>query len=168
MTTALRRGDAVTASTYVGASPELVYAVVSDVTRIPEWSPECVRCEWRTDVEFQGWNRRGLGRWSTRARVEVASPGHEFAFVVRIGAKDFTRWSYRMEPSGDGTRLTEQVSMCMDLPLGAVLFERWLLRVKDRRTDLEGNLEQSLRRLRRLVESEPQALSRALPVTGTE
>ena len=30
----------------VAAPPELVYDLISDVTRMGEWSPECYRCEW--------------------------------------------------------------------------------------------------------------------------
>ncbi len=34
-----------TASTEVRASAEQIYAVISDITRIPEWSPETTRAE---------------------------------------------------------------------------------------------------------------------------
>ncbi len=27
-------------------APERVYALLADVTRMGEWSPECVRCQW--------------------------------------------------------------------------------------------------------------------------
>ena len=30
----------------IAASPEAVYAAISDVTRMGEWSEECVGCEW--------------------------------------------------------------------------------------------------------------------------
>ena len=30
----------------VSAAPEAVWALVADVPRMGEWSPECVRCEW--------------------------------------------------------------------------------------------------------------------------
>lgn len=35
-----------TASRYIEASPESRYALISDVTRTPEYSPEVVRCTW--------------------------------------------------------------------------------------------------------------------------
>lgn len=154
----LRRGDAVRGSTVVRASPEEVYEVVSDVRRIPEWSPECVRAEWVGPKEFRGWNRRRFGRWSTTARVLVDEPGREFSFAVRLGGADFTRWSYRMAPRADGCLLTEEVQMCVDLPLVALLFERIALRVKDRRTDLQGNIDQSLQHLRSVVEAQHRAV----------
>jgi len=30
----------------IDATRDVVYALVSDVTRTGEWSPECVRCRW--------------------------------------------------------------------------------------------------------------------------
>ena len=30
----------------VSAPPERVYGLISDITRMGEWSPECRRCEW--------------------------------------------------------------------------------------------------------------------------
>ncbi len=42
----LQKDETLSASTEVRASADEIYAVVSDVTRIPEWSPETVRAEW--------------------------------------------------------------------------------------------------------------------------
>jgi ribosome-associated toxin RatA of RatAB toxin-antitoxin module len=44
----LQKDETLSASTEVHASAEQVYAVVSDVTRIPERSPETTRAEWLT------------------------------------------------------------------------------------------------------------------------
>lgn len=150
----LQKGDSVSASTIVKATPAEVYDVVSDVRRIPGWSPECIRAEWIDRTTFRGTNRRRFGRWTTRARIVAADPGQEFAFAVQLGGGDFTRWSYRMEDHPGGCRVTEEVRMCVDLPLLALAFERIALGVRDRRTDLQGNLDQSLRTLRTIVEAE--------------
>ncbi|HEX7166251.1 MAG TPA: SRPBCC family protein, partial [Acidimicrobiales bacterium] len=58
-------------STTIGAPPDAVHAIVSDVTRMGEWSPECVRCEWKdaARTRFKGYNRRGIRRWSTSSVV---------------------------------------------------------------------------------------------------
>jgi hypothetical protein len=34
------------ASIDIAAAPERVYELVSDITRMGEWSPECRRCTW--------------------------------------------------------------------------------------------------------------------------
>ena len=48
------------------APPSSVFRLVSDITRMGEWSPECRRCEWLDDVasasvgaRFRGYNQRG-------------------------------------------------------------------------------------------------------------
>ncbi|MGQ4618661.1 SRPBCC family protein [Nocardia sp. R7R-8] len=152
----LRRGESIAATTVVRATPQAVYDVVSDIRRIPSWSPECVRCEWIDDTTFRGTNKRRFGRWTTTARVTAAEPGREFTFVVSALNADFTRWSYRMERHPEGCQLTEEFQMCIDLPFAALAFERVALGVRDRRQDLRGNIDHSLRRIRRLVEAEQQ------------
>ena len=54
----------------MAAPPDVVYALVADVTRLGEWSPECYRCQWLDGVtaavpgaRFHGYNRRGGLRW---------------------------------------------------------------------------------------------------------
>ncbi|MFD4323614.1 SRPBCC family protein [Nocardioides sp. NPDC058538] len=154
MNKALKQGETVAASAVVRADPQRAYDVISDVRRIPEWSPECIRVERLDDVRFRGHNRRRSGRWTTTARIVAADPGREFGFVVGLVGRDFTRWTYRLEPHPDGCQVIEEIEMCMDLPFLALLFERVALRVKDRRTDLKGNLDSSLRRLRTIIEAE--------------
>jgi uncharacterized protein YndB with AHSA1/START domain len=150
----LQKDETLSASTEIHASAEQVYAVVSDVTRIPEWSPETKRTELLTPERFQAWNRRRLGRWKTEANITSAEPGREFSFIVQILGGDWTQWTYLIEPGSapGATRLTETVRMCVALPVGVAAFERLALFVWDRRTDLQHNLEVSLDRIRAIVE----------------
>ena len=96
-------------SVTIGASAADVYAMISDVTRMGEWSPECRRCEWVDDThtEFRGHNRVGPWRWSTTAKVVVSQPAVEFAFTVVVKGRDATRWRYRFDEAEGGTVLTE-------------------------------------------------------------
>ena len=111
MTTATRG----TASVEIEAPADVVYAVVTDVTRMGERSPECYRAEWLggateavVGARFKGYNRIGPIRWSTTCRVDVARPGEEFAFTVLSGkGREETRWRYALEPAGGTTRVTE-------------------------------------------------------------
>ena len=100
----------------IAAPPERVYGLITDVTRMGEWSPECYRCEWldgateaATGARFRGYNRRGALRWQRTAVVDVADRGREFAFATMNDRTDRreTRWQYTMEPSPTGTLLTE-------------------------------------------------------------
>lgn len=151
----LQKDETLVASVDVRAGADQVYAVISDVTRIPEWSPETTRAEWLAPNRFQAWNRRRLGRWRTVANVVEAEPGHRFSFVVQAMGGDWTQWTYLIEPGSTAgtTRLTEMVRMCVPLPIGAVAFERLFLFIRDRRRDLQKNLDVSVDRIRRIVEA---------------
>jgi hypothetical protein len=97
-------------SIVIARSPEDLYDMVSDVTRMGEWSPICAACWWdegggpRAGAWFTGRNETAERTWETRSLVEVADRGREFTFAV-FGSR--VRWSYTFEPAGDGTRLTE-------------------------------------------------------------
>ncbi len=151
----LQKDETLTASTEVRASPERVYAVVADVTRIPEWSPETTRAEWLGPDRFRAWNRRRLGRWKTVANVVEAAPGRRFSFVVQAMGGDWTQWTYLVEPGSTAatTRLTETFRMCVPLPLVVVVFEHLFLFVRDRRADLQRNIDASVDRIRAIVEA---------------
>jgi uncharacterized protein YndB with AHSA1/START domain len=97
------------AATYVEAPPERCYALVTDIARMGEWSPETVRAQWldgatepAVGARFRGTNKEGIFRWSTTPEVLAAEPAREFAFRTKE-----TVWRYRFEPEGAGTRITE-------------------------------------------------------------
>jgi hypothetical protein len=155
----MKKGTRGEASVRVEAPPEKVYERVSDVTRMGEWSPETTSADWvggatgpAVGAKFKGRNRNGLARWSTTPRVVAAEPGREFAFTTSWLGKDMTQWTYRMEPDGSGTRVTESFEMLMDVPWYFTASERWLMGVKDRKADLEANMAKTLERLKGVVE----------------
>jgi hypothetical protein len=116
-----------TESVLVGASPEALYDLVSDVTRTGEWSPVCTACWWdegsspaagraTAGAWFTGRNETPERTWETRSQVVVAERGREFAFVV---GEAWVRWGYTFEPADGGTRLTETWDF---LPAGIARF----------------------------------------------
>ena len=144
------------ATVHIEATPEKVWAVVSDVTRVGEWSPECVRCEWvdgatgpAEGAKFKGHNKRGWARWSTTSEVTTVDPGREFAFQVQGGTP--TVWRYSLQPSGDGTDVVESFSLARPEKLVERMMTR-LMGVKDREADLTDGVRQSLERLKGVVE----------------
>jgi Polyketide cyclase / dehydrase and lipid transport len=101
--------DRVTVS--IDASPAKVWALVTDLGRMGEWSPEVTSCHWlgrrkgpEVGATFVGFNKRGWARWATTNAIEEVDPGRSFVFRVR---ETGVRWGYLIEPDGDGTRLTE-------------------------------------------------------------
>ena len=100
-------------SVVVDLDADALYALVSDVTRIGEFSPQCKACWWdegdgpRVGAYFTGRNETSERTWETRSRVVAAEPGREFAWVVNDG---WVRWGFTLDPvdgPGGGTRLTE-------------------------------------------------------------
>src|ERR1044072_2836041 len=114
-------------SVAVALAPEEVYALVSDITRIGEWSPVCKACWWDAPAAgavvggwFTGRNVLPERTWETRSQVVAADPGREFAWEVNDG---WVRWGFTFEPDEGGTRLTESWEF---LPAGIAGFhERW-------------------------------------------
>jgi hypothetical protein len=102
-------------SIHVDASARELYALVSDVTRTPQFSPEVVACVWldgatgpRVGARFEATNAVGRGkRWKNRPVVTVADPGREFAFARTEPLAGTVVWRYRFEPEAGGTRITE-------------------------------------------------------------
>jgi hypothetical protein len=150
----LQKDEILSASVDICATADRVYSIVSDVTRIPQWSPEVVRVQTLAPDRFQAWNRRRLGRWKTAARIVEATPDRRFSFIVQALGADWTRWTYSLEPRAGGTRLTQQFQMCVAMPMTVLAFERLALFVMDRRTDLQANMETSVHRIKALAESD--------------
>ena len=98
----------------IAASPETVYAAISDVTRMGEWSEECHSCEWHEGCEgpvvgatFDGHNRNGEHQWTTQGKVIEAQTGRAFAFECSMMDFHYSTWGYRIEPTESGCHVTE-------------------------------------------------------------
>jgi uncharacterized protein YndB with AHSA1/START domain len=99
---------------HIEAQPETLWSMVSDVTRMGDWSPETSRAEGvdgatgpAVGARFKGRNQRGRAKWSTTCTVTASESGREFSFVVGTPEKPKTTWSYRFAASGSGTDVTE-------------------------------------------------------------
>lgn len=93
----------------VDASPEAVWSVISDLKRMGEWSPQCKKMivfggEVKQGARTLNVNRRGPLFWPTNAKVVTFEPNRQIAFRV---AENHTVWSYAIEPTATGSRLTE-------------------------------------------------------------
>src|SRR4051794_9399817 len=99
--TPMNKGTIGEARVHVDQTPEAVYDMVADVTRMGEWSPETIKCVWidgatgpASGARFKGTNKRGFIRWSTKPEVIAADRGREFTFVTHTAGPS-TKWSYR-------------------------------------------------------------------------
>ena len=147
---------------HMDATPEEVWALVSDVTRIGEFSPETFEAEWldgatgpEVDARFRGHvkrNGRGPVYW-TSCTVVASEPGREFAFGVGPPGKALNTWRYRLEPSGDGTDVTESFELKPTLPLQLY----WKLLGWSRGKTNERGMRTTLERIKAVVEAEPRS-----------
>lgn len=109
-------------SILVNCPAEALYDMVSDVTRMGEWSPICQACWWddgdgpRIGAWFTGRNATTERTWETRSQVIAAERGRRFAFVVGDG---LVRWEYTFEKAEGGTVFTESWEF---LPAGIARF----------------------------------------------
>jgi len=106
--------DKLEVSRDIGATPAEVYAAISDVTRMGEWSEECYACEWHEGFDgpvvgaiFDGHNRHGDHEWTTQGKVIEADPGRAFAFECSMMDFHYSTWGYRIEPAEVGCTVTE-------------------------------------------------------------
>ena len=85
-----------------------VWSLVSDVNRMPQWSPQCRIMKAlgpiRPGTRTVNLNRRGLLFWPTTSVITEVVPERKFAFRIPINT---TVWSYELEPTATGTRLVE-------------------------------------------------------------
>ncbi len=101
--------------------PEAAWELVSDVTRIGEFSPETFEAQWldgaagpRPGARFRGHvrrNGRGPVYW-TVCTVTASEPGREFGFAVGgPGGRTVNTWRYQLAPAGSGTDVTESFEL---------------------------------------------------------
>jgi uncharacterized protein YndB with AHSA1/START domain len=92
----------------IDAPASKVWALISDFRRMPEWSPQC---RWmkpfgplRQGTRTLNLNRRNRLFWTTTSTVVEVIPEKKLAFRINT---NHTIWSYELEPTGQGTRVTE-------------------------------------------------------------
>lgn len=141
----------------IAASPKAVYAAISDVTRMGEWSEECHLCNWHEGFDgpavgatFDGHNRNGEHEWTTQCRIIEADPDRDFAFECSMFDFHFATWGYRIEPTTTGCRVTE---WSLDLrPESALEFSKQRSGVDDRITRNRHTMSGTLERLAAALE----------------
>lgn len=141
------------ASVYIEAAPLAVYQMVSDITRMGEWSPEAVGGNWlnggtgQAGDWFEGYNRTPDREWTRECEVARAEPGRDFTFVVGGVEANCTWWSYEMAATGidtgtgPSTMLTERWWIVNKTPaMAAATEEQFQARVAMTATMLQDTL----------------------------
>ena len=143
---------------HVSVPPADLYEIVSDVTRMGEWSPVCRECWWdegagpHVGAWFTGRNQTPERTWETRSQVVAAEPGRRFAWEVNNG---WVSWCYTFAPDGEGSMLTES---WIFLPAGIAGFrERYGAdadaEIEKRREAAESGIPATLAAIKKTAES---------------
>ena len=105
----------ITVSRTVAAPPAAVWTLVSDPTRMGEWSPENVGATWlggasgpALGAQFRGANKNGWIKWKTKCTVTECDELEAFAFEVKSGPVPIASWAYRLRAVEGGTEVTEE------------------------------------------------------------
>ena len=92
----------------IDAPVATVWALVSDLSRMPQWSPQCRLMKaigpLRQGARTINLNRRKRLFWPTTCTVTEVIPEKKLAFKVDINN---AIWSYELSPTETGTRLVE-------------------------------------------------------------
>jgi uncharacterized protein YndB with AHSA1/START domain len=149
---------------HVGAPPEVVWGLVSDVTATGRFSPETFEAEWldgatgpAVGARFRGHVRRtgllarlGLTYWTT-CTVVACEPDREFTFVVGTPKRWANRWSYRLAPSHDGgTDVTESYELHDD----PVMRAYWRIAGQGRAMTNADGMRRTLARVKAAAEAQ--------------
>lgn len=118
----------------VDADIDTVWNVVRDVTRVGEWSHECVGVSWLGDstsatpgTRFRGRNRSGIFRWGRVCEILVADP-YQLVWRTVPGAlyPDSSEWKIVLDKTDEGTRIEQTFEVVrapklLDLLYGLVI-----------------------------------------------
>jgi uncharacterized protein YndB with AHSA1/START domain len=110
---------AVAVTTYIGAPPERVWALVSDIYLMPRLSDELQEVEWLDRVSepavgrrFRGRNsHRALGTWETVSTIVACDEPREFGWAVGDPGHPSATWRFTLSPEGPGTVLEQWAQM---------------------------------------------------------
>ena len=145
------------AEAYVEAPPAQVWAVLTDFSRMPDWSPELVKMlplkpgGLRVGQWYVGINRRKAVVWPTRNVVADLEPGRVLAWdTTSSGA----RWIWELTPSETGTRVVHRRPVPRRLTgLSRVFAGAFLGGVAEHADELEAGMVATVSRLKTAAES---------------
>lgn len=98
----------------IASAPERVFDLVADLPNMGRYSPENTGGAWlggatgpAVGARFRGTNANHGHTWSTTVTVVACDRPTDFAFEVTVAFFKVARWSYRIEATTTGCRVTE-------------------------------------------------------------
>jgi uncharacterized protein YndB with AHSA1/START domain len=106
--------DQVKVSREICAPAEKVWAMITDLPRMGEWSPENDGATWMSGAQgpsvgaaFKGSNKNGTKKWTTDGKVVECESPRVFAFSVSVPGFKVADWRYEIEPTAAGCVVSE-------------------------------------------------------------
>ena len=142
----------------IAADPKVVYDLISDLSRMGEWSPENRGGKWRggatgpeVGAKFKGKNKIGWRSWSTNVVVTEAAAPDRFAFKCSALGMPIANWTYEITPIASGCTVTESFE---DTRSGFLKTVGGLITgVKDRDAHNKPCMEETLANLKKAAEA---------------
>lgn len=142
------------------ASPEQVWEVLTDVTRVGEWSHECQGAQWLTGegatvgARFRGRNRAGVMRWSRACTITEVEPTKRLVYRTKGGVfGDATEWTFDLEATAGGCRVVQRYKV-LSLPRAV---EWMILKMVPRHSDRSAALRADIERLGQVATTEARS-----------
>jgi len=145
------------AETVIDAPVGAVWTVLSDVSRMPEWSDELLKMiplksgGLRLNQWYLGLNRRKAVIWPTRSVVSALESEAKLAWLTKSSGAE---WIYELTPEGEGTRIVHRRPVPGGLTLltkafAPIAFGGSLVHT----AELEVSMGRTLERIKAAVES---------------
>jgi uncharacterized protein YndB with AHSA1/START domain len=144
----------------MAAPPEVVYELVADVTRMPEFSPEVTECRWldgatgpAVGARFAARNKFSRGpAVGNKPVITAVEPGRRISWSRTEPFGGTVEWTYELLPHAEGTEVVESYRALKPVSrFGWVIIS--LFSSKDRRGVQRAGMEQTLQRIRAHVEA---------------
>jgi hypothetical protein len=115
--------ETVSHSATINASPETLYDMVADLTRMGEWSSACTGATWdegwgpsaTKDAWFTGHNLRGDQSYDAHCQVTEAKRPVTLAWM-QGGGDGISEWRYEFSPVEGGSTVTESWTLIRPFP----------------------------------------------------
>lgn len=141
---------------HIDAPADRIYDLLSDVTQMGRWSPECTGGRWLSGASgpavgarFKGSNKHGPMRWTTECEVTKADRPSAFEWQV---TQSGMRWGYRFAPDGEGTLVTEYREKTQETPFYVRLVQRSGILGRDREGLMVEGMKATLERVKAAAE----------------
>lgn len=147
----------ISGSVDIAAPPSVVWSLISDLRRMPDWSPQCRKMivlgkDVKVGTRTFNVNRRGRLYWPTNAKVVAFDPQRRLAFRI---VENRTVWTYELDPTETGTRLTEMRTAPAGVSkVSNVLTKNVLGGTDSFEVELGGGIHETLERVKAAAEAQ--------------